>query len=88
MTERGSTPPGFIENSEIVEIREILSKSLSVSKRTEIYHNMVNDGGALIVIEEDSTIKLYEIPLYGGEPAFIQFCKSVQHARDIADTWT
>ena len=55
---------------------------------TEIYHNMLNDGGALIKVFSNGSIELYEVPLYGGEPQFIQDCETLDEAMKIADTWT
>ena len=54
----------------------------------ECYYNMVNDGGALIKILKGYYVDLYEIPLYGGEPVFIQKCETLKEAQTIADSWT
>ena len=42
--------------------------------KKEKYH-YISEGGGFLSIETESGYDLYEIPQYGGEPRFIQYCK-------------
>ena len=64
----------------ILQITELPDKSIEIYELSE-------EGGSQIVCNTDGTIELWLIPLYGGEPQFIDYCKSIPEALKLGRSY-
>jgi len=55
---------------------------------SDIKHYRQFAGGGSYSIKTDKGYELWEIPLHGGIPQFVQLCKTEQEAKELSETLT